>query len=1339
MSKLFNKRFNSSFFIAFFLLLIGIPSATILADSNSKIDKVAISYFNKVFYLFENSLTYDELLSNENCFSSEISLIEMINRAVRNKEDAAFMCEIHTQLTQTSCIDNGDGSYTANFDLAVDWSTAPISEDILVTVGGANIATIDPSVSSSPQTVAFSLDADGNGQDTIIAFFETTTTCADTFAIKAPAPCPPATGGCTQTGNISLGLPTNGAEAPDGSMSTNLFPIVLNTNSTAIGLNYDNVNIPSGATITSASLQFQAASNSTADPLTITINGDAADDAAVFSTSASDITNRTTTTASINWSPITWATGDIGPAQETPDLTAIIQEIIDRPGWNANQNMAFILSLSGIGTRLAEQQTILNVEFTFLGDCGAADACLAVSSSEIAGTAWNDYDYDGILNETNLSGFQGVEVQLYDCLGNLTATTVTDASGNYRFTGLSPQKYRVEFILSEELACWAKPTHAGANSGTMIQFVEPGSCVSLGLANPTDFCEANPLIGLTCFSEGTYNGVTSGDPAIIALPYDAEGHDFNGREKDENNYEGDILDDIGGLGSAYGLAWQATRQSMYIGAYHKRYSGFGANGPDAIYQYDLAGNQTGVIELDALLGGTNTAGADVHDFVTLNNGEVMDLGTFNASFDGVGKLSFGDLEMSGDMTTLYVVNLFDRKIYAIDVTDGVATNASIANSWDVPDPSGTGIHRPFALKWHQGKLWVGMVTEDAANAYVYSLDVLNGNFNLELTVPLNYDRQSVIGPNANTPDVDGSWNAWASDPDATLYLDFEDLDIAYPQAMLTDIEFDGTDMILGFRDRFGDQAGSDAYFNNTDAGNDEFTWPSTAGDILRACNNGFSYVLETGISGACATPSGIDNSGPNGVEHYHWDYYNVNEEWNPLDVNVGFHWEITQGALLQLANSPFVVTTAMDPYSDYSGGILRLNNETGRREGILANDNSNVNDLIGGYTIYESGDFGDGTNEFAPPPNTNGTFGKANGLGDLEAFCNPAPIEIGNYVWCDSIENGIQDACERGLDDIIVQLYNKDGDLVGQDTTVNGQYYFNQFNVDTTGITVITGVASPNNGWSGLDYNTQYFIVFGDGGQFVTDEFSVGGETYGITLIVNAGSNDNIDSDVDGTSLTSGSLGARPDGLPFIDLTTSSTGCGDHKYDLGIRCIFYDWGDLPDVSATTGDSDYQTTSANNGPVHIIIDGLSLGSTVDGEVDGQPTTDALGDGVDEDGLTIYPSLDITPGGTFRLPLSYINTTGSPAEIEAWLDWNNNGEFDAGEMIFDATDPSVNFIEVTAPSDAVIGEHLGLRIRISNQDDMTPYGLISEGEVEDYLLDLDCPQIICIPATIDLRRK
>ena len=177
-----------------------------------------------------------------------------------------------------------------------------------------------------------------------------------------------------------------------------------------------------------------------------------------------------------------------------------------------------------------------------------------------------------------------------------------------------------------------------------------------------------------------------------------------------------------------------------------------------------------------------------------------------------------------------------------------------------------------------------------------------------------------------------------------------------------------------------------------------------------------------------------------------------------------------------------------------------------------------------------------------------------------------------------------------------------------------------------------------------------------------------------------------------------------------------------------------DWGDLPDTSATTSVDNYQTIDANGGPVHIIIAGLSLGATVDGEIDGQPSTDALGDGVDEDGLTLFSSLDLHPDMTFRLPFSYVNTTGDTAYVEAWIDWNGDGDFDdLGEMVADWDDSLASFpniLEVTIPSDAKPDSLLGLRIRISNQDNMTPYGLQSNGEIEDYLIGITCPQI-CLP--------
>ncbi len=206
----------------------------------------------------------------------------------------------------------------------------------------------------------------------------------------------------------------------------------------------------------------------------------------------------------------------------------------------------------------------------------------------------------------------------------------------------------------------------------------------------------------------------------------------------------------------------------------------------------------------------------------------------------------------------------------------------------------------------------------------------------------------------------------------------------------------------------------------------------------------------------------------------------------------------------------------------------------------------------------------------------------------------------------------------------------------------------------------------------------------------------------------------------------------------YYDTLATIHGC-DSIIQLHLVVRDCDWGDLPDTSPTPATSDYQTTAANNGPVHIITAGLSLGATVDREADGQASPLADGDGEDEDGLMIIPSLNVVPGKTIRLPLQTTNSTGSTAHLEIWIDWNGDGELDdATEKIFDLDDSSgfPTYLTIAVPNNAATGQ-IGLRARISLQDNMTPYGLIESGEVEDYLLGVACPQV-CLPIQSELRR-
>jgi hypothetical protein len=119
-----------------------------------------------------------------------------------------------------------------------------------------------------------------------------------------------------------------------------------------VGIRFDGIDVPQGAVISNAYLQFQV-DETDAGVATLEIWGEATNDALTFSSNAFDITSRSVTSASAAWAPADWNTvGDAGPGQQTSDLTAIVQEIVDRSDWSPTNAMAFMIG--GAGKRVAE-------------------------------------------------------------------------------------------------------------------------------------------------------------------------------------------------------------------------------------------------------------------------------------------------------------------------------------------------------------------------------------------------------------------------------------------------------------------------------------------------------------------------------------------------------------------------------------------------------------------------------------------------------------------------------------------------------------------------------------------------------------------------------------------------------------------------------------------------------------------------------------------------------------------------------------------------------------------------------------------------------------------------
>ncbi len=160
----------------------------------------------------------------------------------------------------------------------------------------------------------------------------------------------------TLTTQVSQGSDDGEERATNGSMnlsSSDLELVKDGINDQIIGLRFRGLKIPQGATVQSASLQFEIDETPSSQNITLNIYGQAHDDAPPFTVSSGDISGRTKTSASVTWA-ITVTPG-VNQKLDSPDITAIIQEIVNRPGWASGNDLVIIIERqSGGGKRVVE-------------------------------------------------------------------------------------------------------------------------------------------------------------------------------------------------------------------------------------------------------------------------------------------------------------------------------------------------------------------------------------------------------------------------------------------------------------------------------------------------------------------------------------------------------------------------------------------------------------------------------------------------------------------------------------------------------------------------------------------------------------------------------------------------------------------------------------------------------------------------------------------------------------------------------------------------------------------------------------------------------------------------
>lgn len=703
---------------------------------------------------------------------------------------------------------------------------------------------------------------------------------------------------------------------------------------------------------------------------------------------------------------------------------------------------------------------------------------LVRAQASIGGRVFQDYNNNGAFDAgrtiaNNGAGsysvaedvpIAGVTVTVFGSAGAPIGNGISGADGRYSIVPSGAGPYRVEF---SGFPPGYQPGAFGAQNETTIQFVDAAGAgdIDLGINLPGEYCQDNPDLLTPCYVFGRQTGPfpdiiagnppidNSGQPALVSFPYSA-GSNARGLATGYDNPIGHTVTvNAGQIGTTWGIAWARVTGTIYASSFFKRHSGFGAG----------ADGTDGTTDDPSAIYLINPATSTVTNVFTVPNVTINAHNPANwfrdnenVGWDAVGKTSLGGIALSEDETRLFVMNLQDRTLYALDAVTGalIGTTAPFTSA---PNCA-AGDVRPFAVAYYRGTVYVGVTCSAESsqsvanlNGFVYAVNpsTLAVNGAPVFTLSFSYPR-GVANANGAVP---GAWQPWST-VYQTLPVPVGDPGSFYPQPMLTDIAFDRGNMILAIRDRNGDQVGGFTPSNPALADTDLLAGVGV-GDTLRACGSPQTgWVLESnGRCGGAGTAVQGSGLGPGGAEFYFTDGYGIPGEFiNHDDMSLGGVGQIPGFPDMVIASTnpyPFATTPGGGEFIVFDGGIRWLNNTTGG--------------YTKAYRLFDDGPF----------PNTSG---KANGLGDIAALCFPMPVEIGNRVWLDTNQNGIQDANETPIANVRVDLFSPTGDLLSSVfTNERGEYYF------SNGAGTDSRFADYNVG--GLTFNTAGYQIRIDGTQ----------------------------------------------------------------------------------------------------------------------------------------------------------------------------------------------------------------------------------------------------------------
>lgn len=337
------------------------------------------------------------------------------------------------------------------------------------------------------------------------------------------------------------------------------------------------------------------------------------------------------------------------------------------------------------------------------------------------------------------------------------------------------------------------------------------------------------------------------------------------------------------------------------------------------------------------------------------------------------------------------------------------------------------------------------------------------------------------------------------------------------------------------------------------------------------------------------------------------------------------HMEITQGGLAVWppTGAQELASTTMDPDNQFNAG------------GVRWFDTANGDASWGRIYTKLSGS-----------ENATNSFMKSSSMGDLELVCNAAPVQIGNRVWIDSNNDGIQDPGEAPVVGATIRLYNSTGlTLLGTAiTNANGEYYF------SSNVTEVAAGNGDNSG-GGVTLGVGFIIRMNNAADFTGSGPLAG---YNLTTATALSSATAFDTSVDSNA-------TLVSGYPELTVASLSTGISNHTYDIGfVQALVTTTTAAPTTTIAVTTTTVASTTTTAAPSSTVVPSASSTTVAPSASTLAPTTtarpivvgmgnytwiDADADGVQDVGEPVLSGVKVTLYNADGTPAK--NVAGGPA--------------------------------------------------------------------------------------------